>query len=109
MKDILIKSLVIAILASISGSVLSDVLFAMRTETYVFSEKEMKENENLTVQEFTKKYGNTKIISGLDYVLNYPTSWSFWQQKLKVTSFYFVMIFISCISSGYWKYRKSFT
>ncbi len=109
MKDILFKSLIIAILVSISGSVLSDILFAMRTEPYVFSDKEMEENENLTVKELTEKYGDQKIIYGLDYVLNYPMSWLFWQQKLKVIGFYLVMIFFSCISLGYWKYSKSFT
>lgn len=109
MKDILIKSLIIAIIASISGSVLSDVLFAMRTEPYVFYDDEMEENENLTIKELTKKYGDPKIISGLDYVLNYPLSLLFWQQKLKVIGFYFVMIFFSCISLGYWKFGKGFT
>lgn len=109
MKDTLIKCLIISILFSLSGNVISDALFAMRTEPNVFSDKEMEENENLTIKELTEKYGDPKMISGLDYVLNYPMSWLFWLQKLKIIGFYFVMIFFSCFSLGYWKYSKSFT
>jgi len=109
MKDILIKSLIISILVSLSGSVIFDIFFAKRTEPYVFSPEEMAENEKLTVKELTEKYGNPKIISGIDYVLNYPMDWWFWQQKLKLIIFYFFMIFFSCISIGYWRLRKTNT
>lgn len=109
MKEILIKSLVIASLVAVLGSVVSDIFFAQRTEPYIFSEEEMAENQDLTLKEFSEKYKEPKIISGFQYVLNYPLDWWFWEQKLKLIAFNFCTILISCILVGSWRLRKTDT
>ncbi len=106
MKDILIRSLIIAMLVAILGDITSDILFAQRTEPYIISKEEMSQYEKLTLKELSGKFEKQKVISGFEYVLNYPTTWVFWKIKLKIFAFRFCVILLSAIWAGYWGFRK---